>query len=550
MARVIRRFLSWTGEQLRPAQSAQLLRAHLKQDAPLRERTAARGLAVIFACGLPWVLFVGPFEGWQLTIALSLALGLVLVYSLALLEALKRGWFRPFVPWMNSLVEVSLPLPFIAIEIALRGGSYALTAPVTSVWTGLVAFSALRADPRICLVGGAVAAAELLGVYAWVRHGGAVLLPTLTTPWMLVRALYLLFSGVGGAIIASTLVRKAEEALSAVREQDLMGRYFLHEKIGTGGMAEVYRATYSPEGGFQKTVAIKRVLPGFAKRPHFRELFLDEARLCALLNHPNVVQVFDCGRYQDTYILAMEYVDGMSVQSLLAALEEPLPLAAVTYLGVELGAALEYLHNRIGPDGRPLALVHRDVNPPNVLISRFGEVKLTDFGVAHAATLTTPQAVDQFVGKSLYAAPEQRRCESLDRRADLFALGLTLYEALTRRTIAWERLPEGGKADFTLRIPPPSRFRLDVPPELDAIVMRLLEFDPALRFQSGAGLRDALTALRGPIAPFPEGQAQLTRTATRAIRARFNEGEVTDPEAMRLPLELTGTLSTDPADVE
>ena len=135
-----------------------------------------------------------------------------------------------------------------------------------------------------------------MGFYLIVRQQGGAAGETVELPWMLLRALYLLFAGAGGAVVAQTLVRKAEDALRAVREQDLMGKYFLHERLGFGGMAEVYRATYSPEGGFQKTVAIKRILPALLNRPHFTELFLDEARLCALLNHPNVVQVFDVSR--------------------------------------------------------------------------------------------------------------------------------------------------------------------------------------------------------------------------------------------------------------
>src|SRR5205807_1355811 len=115
-------------------------------------------------------------------------------------------------------------------------------------------------------------AVESFAVYTIYRPGSGALLETLAPPWMLVRSAYLIFAGIAGAVVARTLVRKAEEALRAVREQDLMGRYFLHEKLGMGGMAEVYRATYSPEGGFQKTVAIKRVLPSFARRPHFTEL--------------------------------------------------------------------------------------------------------------------------------------------------------------------------------------------------------------------------------------------------------------------------------------
>jgi serine/threonine protein kinase len=144
----------------------------------------------------------------------------------------------------------------------------------------------------------------------------------------------------------------------------------LHERIGSGGMAEVYRATYSPEGGFEKQVALKRILPSYADDAEFVSLFRREAELCSTLHHPNIVQVFDLG-HGNTYFLAMEFVDGLPLSTVLRGLNwQGLPLGAVAFLGAELAAALDYLHRRTGRFGEPLHLIHRDVNPPNVLISR------------------------------------------------------------------------------------------------------------------------------------------------------------------------------------
>lgn len=513
----LKSIITWTEERLGSAAPAHLLREYLHNDAPSRERSAMRVFAGIFLASIPGILLMGPVQGWRLTISLTLVLAAMCAYCFAFIEVLGRGWYHPAAPWVNVFIEVSIPVPFMLVELSARGPTYALTSPATSLWTGLVVFSALRADPRLCLGAGAVAAAELIGLSVYMHGMGVIGSENATFPWIIQRSLYLVFAGFAGALVARSLVRKAEDALRAVREQDLMGKYFLHNKLGSGGMAEVFRATYSPEGGFQKTVAIKRILPALAKRPHFTELFLDEARLCALLNHPNVVQVFDVGRYRDTFIIAMEFVDGVSLQALLATREDDLPLSAISYLGAELGAALDYLHARIGPDGEPLALVHRDVNPPNILISRFGEVKLADFGVAHAATLTTPQEPGHFVGKTLYAAPEQRRCEQIDRKADLFALGLTLYEAITGRTVAWEKMPDGGRADFGSMIAPPSQYRKQTPRELDAVVMSLLEFNPDRRPSTGGRVREKLTGMKGPAAPYPHGQRLLAEAVKDLI---------------------------------
>ena len=166
--------------------------------------------------------------------------------------------------------------------------------------------------------------------------------------------------------------------------KDVLGKYLLHERIGAGGMAEVFRASYSPEGGFEKTVAVKKILPAYAGDQNFLTLFREEAALCSRLNHPNVVQVMDFGRFGETYFLAMEYIEGLSLKKVIDAHRLGLPITAVAHLGYELLRALEYVHERTGVDGEPLSLAHRDVNPPNVLLSTVGEVKLTDFGIARA----------------------------------------------------------------------------------------------------------------------------------------------------------------------
>jgi serine/threonine-protein kinase len=233
------------------------------------------------------------------------------------------------------------------------------------------------------------------------------------------------------------------------------------------------------------------------------------------------VQVFDMGRYKETYFLAMEFIDGMSLFALLRDLGRAgLPLQAVTFIAAELASALEYLHQRTSASGEPLRLVHRDLNPPNVLLSRIGEVKLSDFGIVRTrfgGAVTVPGSVR---GKAGYMAPEQAKGMHIDGRTDLFALGLSMHEALTGEpTLEGDTDIKLMRASFEQDIHPPSRLRLDVPPALDALVMKLLAREVEDRVQSAAELRRMLAALPPECAPYPEGRAVLT-SALQTVLAR------------------------------
>jgi serine/threonine-protein kinase len=315
------------------------------------------------------------------------------------------------------------------------------------------------------------------------------------------RAGLLFLAGVGGAIIARVLMGAAEQALREVREQDLMGKYVLHERLGSGGMAEVYRATYCPEGGFQKTVAVKRVLPSLSGNARFAEMFLEEAQLCAGLVHPNVVQVHDCGRFRDSFILAMEFVDGAPLSRIIEG--RSLPYGAVTYVGAELSRALDYIHHKRAADGTPLRLVHRDLNPPNVLVSRLGEVKLADFGVAWTTVRARVGERDGFYGKVGYASPEQLAVQPLDGRSDLYLLGLTLQQMLC-----------GGRL-------PADRSELPsaVPAQLARLVHRLLEERRERRPANAGDVHAELCELSGELAPYPAG-ARLLAEALATLPPR------------------------------
>ncbi|MBS1766764.1 MAG: protein kinase [Acidobacteria bacterium] len=212
------------------------------------------------------------------------------------------------------------------------------------------------------------------------------------------------------------------------------GNYFLVDKIAVGGMAELFRAQQRGVQGFQKIVAIKRILPHLVDNEDFVTMFIDEAKLAAQLTHPNIVQIFDLGKAGSSYYIAMEYVNGRDLRTLLRKAKEygkPFPEAVAAFVTMKVASALDYAHRKRGFDDRELKLVHRDVSPQNVLISTEGAVKLVDFGIAKAATKASHTVAGALKGKLLYMSPEQALGQPLDNRSDLYSLGLVLFEMLT-----------------------------------------------------------------------------------------------------------------------
>jgi serine/threonine protein kinase len=276
------------------------------------------------------------------------------------------------------------------------------------------------------------------------------------------------------------------------------GRYVLLDRIGAGGMAEVFQAVMPELGGFQLTFVVKRILAERARSPYFVDMFVEEARINALLRHPNIVQVFEFGNVGGTYFLAMEYVRGRDVSEILRRLrrvERRCPVGVGAYIAREVALALGYAHALSGPDGGPLNIVHRDVSPANIICPRAGGVKLLDFGIAKVVGEPEVEktGVGLFKGKISYIAPERIKDLPIDGRSDLFSLGVVLWELL-----AGQRLFR-GKSEFDtlknvseMQVPAPSSLRPDVPPELDRIVARALARDPADRYATGQEMAEAL----------------------------------------------------------
>jgi len=281
-------------------------------------------------------------------------------------------------------------------------------------------------------------------------------------------------------------------AMEEVRQikPERFGRYILLDRIAGGGMAEVYRAVLPGPEGFKRTFVIKKILPRFNKSEKFVEMFVHEARIVALLNHPNIVQVYDFGSVEGQYFLAMEYLRGHDVLAIvrrLRALKRMFPIPIAAFVAHEVASSLAYAHTLAGPDGKPLGIVHRDVSPANIMCLREGGVKLVDFGIARAAIESGIEQTDpgMFKGKLRYAAPERLRNEPFDGRSDIYALGVTTWEMLTcRHLFRGADVAELWNLILGMPIPPPSSVRTDVSASLDAIVMRMLERDPKKRYQT------------------------------------------------------------------
>jgi serine/threonine protein kinase len=270
-------------------------------------------------------------------------------------------------------------------------------------------------------------------------------------------------------------------------------RYDVLDRIAVGGMAEVFLAKAYGAHGFEKTLAIKRILPELARDPEFEDRFIAEAKLAVKLSHTNVVQVFDFGRFAGSLFIAMEFVDGLDLAALLRRHRDAgtqLPVPAAFHIGVELARGLDFAHLH--------GVIHRDVSPSNILLSRAGEVKIADFGIAVAARMERPRpgAKRKVMGKWRYMSPEQARGEPLDARSDIFSLAVVLYELFTG-----EKLFPGDEVEEIVRnindmdLPRPSEIRRELPKRVDDILMPALSREPSRRPLRASILQRAITEL-------------------------------------------------------
>jgi len=294
------------------------------------------------------------------------------------------------------------------------------------------------------------------------------------------------------------LKKKRAKELEAFEKADTVGPYRLTRKIAQGGMAELYLAEYAREDGFKRAVAIKKILPHLVENQDFVDMFIREARLAALLQHPNIVQIFDLIKLHNSSFIAMEYVDGKNLAEVMAHEKKGLPVGMAIFLIQKISSGLYYSHTKKNADtDEPLNIVHRDVSPQNMLISLKGEVKISDFGISKARSEPSFTQAGVIKGKLSYLSPEQALGKETDHQSDLYALGIIFYEILSgKRLYKFNNELEALTALPKTVIRPINELRSDIPDELNDIVMKCLEKDKGKRYQSGKEINDDLTMLR------------------------------------------------------
>ena len=273
-----------------------------------------------------------------------------------------------------------------------------------------------------------------------------------------------------------------------------VGRYTIVKHLASGGMAELYIARQRAVGGFEKQLVLKLLQGRYAENPRVVEMFLDEARLAAKLNHPSIVHVYDVAEADGVKFIAMEYIHGETLTDIIrrgVAVQNYLPLEHGLHIISQAAAGLAYAHGRFDADGAPLRIVHRDVSPSNILVSYEGQTKIVDFGIARIQDQIREES-GMRPGKASYMSPEQVAGEGADYRSDIFSLGIILYEISLGQRLWRGPAEEVMRRIVEEKIAPPTSVRRDYPPALELIVMRALEKRPADRYQSAEEMRNDL----------------------------------------------------------
>ncbi len=352
----------------------------------------------------------------------------------------------------------------------------------------------------------------------------------------------------------------SEEAIEPVSEEEPepaaapkpmieFGEYTLEERIGIGGMAEVWKARRKGVEGFEKRVAIKKILPQPAENQDFVDMFIDEAKLAAQLNHQNITHIYDLGKVEDDYYIAMEYVEGENLRRVLALgrrRERPLPAGLALYIASRIADALEYAHRSKDFNNTELGLVHRDVSPHNVLISHEGDIKLCDFGIAKASSKISTTQMGALKGKLQYMSPEQAWGRFVDHRSDIFSTGTLLFEMLTGERLftgeselaVLEAVRECETAETVIQ-------DQAIPSRIKGLLLKALAKDPDERFDTSGELLTGLEELLAEFEPTP-GQKDMSRYVRELLdlpdeSARASEPESSEPAA--IVEEITGEIS-------
>ncbi|MEO1271572.1 MAG: serine/threonine-protein kinase, partial [Myxococcota bacterium] len=273
----------------------------------------------------------------------------------------------------------------------------------------------------------------------------------------------------------------------------LFGKYRLIRKLATGGMAEIFLARQEGMEGFRKDVVIKRILPIHADNDELIEMFIDEARIAASLNHPNIVQIYELGKFEDDHFIAMEYVHGQDLRRTAErglAVGNYIPLRHAVRGIADAAAGLHYAHTQVDDSGDALNIVHRDISPQNILVSFDGVLKILDFGIAKAENKIVDNRTGQLKGKYAYMSPEQCNGLDVDARSDIFSLGIVLYEiTLCRRLFKGDTDIQTIKRVSDAEVTPPTEIQPEFPKRLEEIILKALAKEPDDRYPSARELQ-------------------------------------------------------------
>ena len=340
------------------------------------------------------------------------------------------------------------------------------------------------------------------------------------------------------------------------------GKYRLLYRIAVGGMAEIFVAQQEGMQGFSRKIVIKRIRPNLSSKETFVNMFLNEAKLAAQLNHSNIGQIYDLGRIGNSFFIAMEYVRGRDMRAVVRKAERrsiPFPLEYCLLVASEVLEGLYYAHRKKDDNGNPLNVVHRDVTPENVILSFDGEVKLLDFGIAKAENMTSDTRAGEIKGKLGYMSPEQIKGKNLDQRSDIFSLGVVLYEWVTGHRL----FGQGDDAEVLRnvvegKIYPPSYFKDDLPEPVEALIMKALQRNRQERYQSAWEMQFDINQFMSKLAFNPSNihlsnfLRQLFSEEIRKEEKRLSEAErqamieaAGDDEGER---EVTASVVVDPND--
>lgn len=320
---------------------------------------------------------------------------------------------------------------------------------------------------------------------------------------------------------------KALKISQDIKSMQRIGPYILQRKVARGGMAELFLADYVRRDGFRRKVAVKRILPHLAGNKDFINMFTREARLAALLQHPNIVQIFDYGKIENAYFIAMEYIDGKNLGEILSAMNQGLTVEQTVFIILQICKGLDYSHTKRDEKGKAFHIVHRDISPQNMLISYQGEVKISDFGISTARSEPSLTQAGVVKGKLAYLSPEQALGESINQQADIYSLGLVFYETLTgKRVYKFSSDIEAIRTIPKKDIDPLTKSMPDLPEEVNRIVMKCLEKDKDSRYQDVSALYNDLLACKKEL-KFTFDTADLADFMSKRFKKNGNSPEQT-----------------------